>query len=91
VSKVEAFRIAGVYLWFNSADHKPPHFHAERPGAWEVRIYFLRHPNEMVEIKWGRPKRAELRKLLALAESKRGPLLAEWERKVCVTDAGQEK
>jgi hypothetical protein len=89
--KLEAFRVSGLDLWFNSADHKPPHFHAERPGVWEVRVYFLRDRSEMVEKKWGDgPKRGKLKRLLTLAELKRADLLAEWERKVCIKDPGQE-
>jgi len=46
----------------------------------------------MVETKWGdEPKRAELKKLLTLAEVNRTELLAEWERKVCIKDPGQER
>jgi uncharacterized protein DUF4160 len=88
--KLDAFRIPGLDLWFNSADHKPPHFHAERSGAWEVRIYFLRYPREMVETKWGKPKKGELKQLLMLAEVHRAELFAEWERKVCIRAPGQE-
>jgi hypothetical protein len=72
--------------------YKPPHFHAERPGDWELRIYFLRDPGEMIEKKWGeQPKPAELRKLLSLAEKHRVDLLAEWQRKVCVREPGPER
>lgn len=88
--KLDAFPFPGLDLWFNSADHRPPHFHAERPGHWEVRVFFLRHARDMVEKKWGRPKKGELKQLLMLAESHRAELLAEWERKVCIGAPGQE-
>jgi len=38
---VDAFEIDGLDLWFNSSDHLPPHFHARKPGEWEVRVYIL--------------------------------------------------
>jgi len=92
MAKVEAFRMDGLYLWFNSSDHRPPHFHVELPDAWELRIFFLRGRSEMVEKKWGgEPRRAELRKLLALAEAHRAELMAEWQRRVSVTDPGPER
>jgi hypothetical protein len=92
MGKVDAFRIAGLDLWFNSADHKPSHFHAEKTGVWEVRVYFLRDPSEMVEKKWGDdPKAAELKKLRTLAETHRLSLLEEWERKVSVKDPGPDR
>jgi hypothetical protein len=53
VPKIDAFQIAGLDLWFNSADHQPPHFHAEWPDGGEVRVYLLRDPDEMVERKVG--------------------------------------
>jgi hypothetical protein len=36
VPKVDAFSVAGLVLRFYSNDHMPPHFHAEKPGRWEV-------------------------------------------------------
>jgi len=92
VGKVDAFRIAGLDLWFNSADHKPPHFHAERAGIGEVRLYFLRAPSQMIEKKWGYDlSKAEQKKLLELAEGHRTELLKEWEHKVFVKDLGPDK
>jgi hypothetical protein len=38
--KVECFEIPGVYCWFWSNDHDPPHFHAKREGEWEIRVRF---------------------------------------------------
>jgi hypothetical protein len=92
VGRVDAFRIDGLDLWFNSADHKPPHFHAEKVGVGEVRIYFLRDPGQMVERKWGYGLgKTDLKKLLILAEGHRSELLKEWEHKVFVKDPGPGK
>jgi hypothetical protein len=83
MGRVDAFRLPGLDLWFNSSDHLPPHFHAEKLGLWEVRVFFLRDPSEMVEKKWGRePRPAELVRLVELAERHRPLLNEEWERKV---------
>lgn len=90
--RLDAFRIAGLELWFNSADHKPPHFHAEKIGAWEARVFFLRDPIEMVELKWGeQPKPADLKMLKTLAVEHRVQLLEEWEQKVVVKDPGPDR
>jgi hypothetical protein len=39
--------LTGLELWFNSRDHLPPHFHAEKVGQWEVRVMFMRQPVEL--------------------------------------------
>jgi len=89
MGRVLAFQISGLDLWFNSADHQPPHFHAERFNQWELRIYFLRDKRDMHEKIWGKdPRAAELKKLLAAAEEHRAELLQEWEQKVHVKTRG---
>lgn len=79
--KVDALTVAGLELWFNSNDHRPPHFHAEKPGEWEVRIKFLKDPEEMVEViysaKRNRPNRSDLKDLTGLAVENRIALLEE--------------
>jgi hypothetical protein len=50
VPKVATFSVAGLESWFNSDDHLPPHFHAEKSGEWEVRVRFRLDPNEMIEV-----------------------------------------
>jgi hypothetical protein len=76
----------GIALWFNSSDHAPPHFHAEKAGEWAVRVRFLRPPEQMFEVmfsfKRGRPRPADLRELGELAERHRSELLEEWQCKV---------
>jgi hypothetical protein len=86
MGRVEAFSVAGLDLWFNSHDHAPPHFHARRPGIWEIRIYFLTCTEHLAdfEIKWGnRPSSKELKQLVTAGVGCREALLEEWEAKVC--------
>lgn len=93
VAKVSAFGIPGLDLWFNSNDHRPPHFHAEQPGDWEVRVLFLRAPSKMIEERWQNrsPKASTLRELCNAAEEHREQLLREWEQKVSVTEPGPNR
>jgi len=79
VPKVESFVIDGLRLWWWPNDHEPPHFHAERPGEWEVRVLFL---SDQIETKWGRPRGSRLKALRAQTANHRAELLLEWERKV---------
>jgi hypothetical protein len=92
VPKVDAFSVAGLALRFYSNDHMPPHFHAEKPGHWEVRVRFRRDPSEMIEfITKKRPRASELKELKRLAELHRIALLAEWDAKVSITAPGANK
>jgi hypothetical protein len=78
--------VAGLELWFNSHDHGPPHFHARRPGLWEVRIYILTCTQFFTDydLKWGgTPCGRDLRELGVGAARHRVALLAEWNAKVC--------
>jgi hypothetical protein len=93
VARVASFELPGLELWFNSNDHLPPHFHAEQPGDWEVRVLFLRDPSEMIEIRWRNraPRARILRELCDAAERHREQLLEEWEQKVSVTAPGPQR
>ena len=85
MGKLAAFSIAGLDLWFNSLDHRPPHFHARRPGEWEIRVYILECTKSELsyEIKWGtNPNRRYRDELFTMALHHRVSLLMEWERKV---------
>lgn len=87
--KVDAFTVAGLVLRFYSNDHMPPHFHAEKPGCWEVRVRFRRGPSKMIEfVTKKRPRASELKELKRLAVKHRVALMAEWEAKVSVTEPG---
>ena len=86
LGRVDVFVIAGLDLWFNSHDHGPPHFHARRPGEWEIRVYFLSSTEERLdfEVRWGRePPGAYVRTLTEHVTTGRAELLNEWEQKVC--------
>ena len=93
--KVTAFKLPGLDLWFYSDDHMPPHLHAEKSGDWELRVFFLRHPDDMIEVIYSnkprRPSKADLKKLKANAEKYRVELLEEWESKVHATGPGTER
>ncbi|MGA3212341.1 MAG: DUF4160 domain-containing protein [Terriglobales bacterium] len=90
MGKVEAFALAGIEVWFNSNDHIPPHFHAKRPGEWEIRVFFLECTagNLAFQIKWGKkkgPLSGERAAMLAAVLKHRAALLKEWEQKVCTS------
>ena len=93
--KVACLAVAGVELWFNSNDHLPPHFHAEKSGEWEVRVFFLRGEDEMVEVVYSvrrrRPSKADLRELVDNVANHRADLLSEWETVVGVKAPGPER
>ncbi|MBI5488783.1 MAG: DUF4160 domain-containing protein [Deltaproteobacteria bacterium] len=88
MAKVTAFTIPGLDLWFNSSDHIPPHFHARKPGCWEVRVFFMDcAPGWLASKKvWprgrGGPRRQEREAILDATLAHRVELLAEWETKV---------
>lgn len=88
MAKIDCFSIEGVQCWFNSQEHKPPHFHAKRRGEWEYRVYFQKLENEMLEVKWrnGRISRQDNKSLCDKASTFREELLKEWETKVKYED-----
>lgn len=90
MSKVHAFAVDGIQLWFNSNDHRPPHFHAETADG-EVRVLFMRDPVEL-EVVWGQvPKKRIRRALEKLCAEHRDALCVEWSAKVACVDPGPEK
>ena len=80
--------IPGLDLWFNSADHLPYHFHAKKPGWWEIRIALLdcRAGHLEWDLKWRKkgngPNGNERKAILKAVLAHRTELLAEWEAKV---------
>lgn len=91
MAKVDCFAIHGTELWFNSNDHLPPHFHASTT-SWEARVFFMRAPKEMFELKWGTdPTAKKKRELCDRAEENRVELLQEWERKVNISTPGPQR
>lgn len=90
--RVDAFSVAGLVLLFYSNDHMPPHFHAEKPGRWEIRVRFLRTRSQMIEfITKNKPRASELKELKRLVEVHRVALLAEWEAKVSISEPGADR
>lgn len=86
MGKLECFSVDGLDCWFNSHDHLPPHFHARRPGEWEIRVFFLlcTEKNLQHEIKWGaEPSKKYRNAILDAVSSHRAELLTEFEEKVC--------
>ena len=88
VARVDCIAVPGVELFFNSLDHLPPHFHALRPGEWEVRVYFLKERAQMLDLKWRQQGMtgATRRALTKLAEEHREDLLQEFDEKVNTDD-----
>lgn len=95
VSKVHAFKIDGLYVYFRSSDHTPPHFHVKKAGHWEIRVFILTCHKKKLDfnVKWskkGKPTAAEKRKILEQVLVGRQKLLEEWEEKVCVREETNE-
>ena len=78
--RVECISVPGLRAWFITGDHIPWHFHLEKRGEWEVKMFFMRERNEMIEIVWGPGPRGKLkREITQAAEQNRDELLNEWE------------
>jgi hypothetical protein len=91
VPNVRCVTLTGLELWFNSRDHLPPHFHAEKVGQWEVRVMFMRQPVEL-ELRWGsEPTGKDQKRLRSAADAHRLALLVEWEHAVCIKEPGAEE
>jgi hypothetical protein len=85
MGKVSCFKLDGVECWFNSQEHRPPHFHARKKGHWHVRVYFQKTKDDMIERATGPRERMSSKDANALtdmAERCRAELLKEWEKKV---------
>lgn len=81
--RVECFEVPGLDLRFHSHDHRPAHFHARKPGEWEIRVFFLREPPAFAEeFVVTRISASTLRMLLERAAEHRAELLEEWSRGV---------
>jgi hypothetical protein len=79
--------ILGLDAWFNSNDHLPPHFHLEKRGKWEIRVYFLLSGKKMFDVKWGKgPTGSEKNFIEKKLQSVRSKLLEEWSVKVSTAE-----
>ncbi len=90
MGKVESIKVHGLDLWFNSSDHLPPHFHARRPGDWEIRVYFPECTSDYLkyDVKWP-PQLNEIPKkylkdLMRMITENMEQLYKEYERKTCL-------
>lgn len=87
--KVVSFAIVGIELCFYSSDHAPPHFHAEKAGEWNIRVFIETTTVRELHYatKWPRNPPPHLpSKLEKLLRDKtvthRAALLQEWQDKV---------
>ncbi len=89
--ELDAFCISGLKLMFYSNDHSPPHFHAEKIGQWNIRIYIETTTEEQLafDVKWPKKSKStsippsDVRKELArLVVANRDVLMAEWSARV---------
>jgi hypothetical protein len=81
--QVKCFEIDGIYCWFWSNDHDPPHFHAKKEGKWEIRVKFTQSDEDMFEhVRGCNPKGKTLRLLRETVKENREHLFAEWEASV---------
>jgi len=92
LGKVECFKIEGLDLLFHSNDHLPSHFHAEKSGEWDIRVYILLCSKENGLVFTPRyPLKPEIssrekKQILKLVLENRSKLLEEWEKKVCIKE-----
>ncbi len=90
--RLEAFTVDGLELWFNSADHAPAHFHARKPGEWEIRVNIIMTTSNELAFSFKWPRRGaslsgRLQRLLRDATvAHRVALLREWQEKVSVKE-----
>lgn len=89
MGEVDAFKIDGLKCYFASGDHLPQHFEVYRPGAYIVRIYFLR-TNKKRGLNWDYKRQigdgfesAERDLLFEHVMKHKRRLLREWHEKVC--------
>ena len=86
---VTSFKLDGIYCWFYSNEHKPPHFHAKRAGQWHITVAFLESRHNMIRRAKGprgRIKKADQEAVLDMAVLYREELLKEWEQKAVCND-----
>lgn len=95
--KLETFRVEGLILKFNSSDHMPQHIHVLKLGGkWDIRVYFMTCMEGFLDYDYKKPpnppddfdgiSKSERKELLEKILQHRVELLAEWERKVEVSE-----
>lgn len=82
-------QIDSLEIIFYSNDHEPEHFHARKPGEWEIRVYFRFCTADHLEYeeKWtlksAGPSKKDRERLCDYVQQHRNSLEHEWETKVC--------
>lgn len=93
--KVACFAVAGVRLWFNSNDHMPPHFHAEKVREWQVRVYLIDGARQMIEVMYStrtnRPSKSDLKEIVDKTRAHRDELYQQWQAAVDVKIPGPKR
>ena len=82
MANVKAFHVPGLKMWFYSGDHQPPHFHAQRPGHWDARVFILEDDERMIQVirpPNGRIHAKDRRAIVAGVKHHRIGLMEEWE------------
>jgi hypothetical protein len=92
VGKVDCFSLAGLDIYFNSSDHRPPHFHVGC-ADWEIRVFIdttsvesglsfnYKYPRNPSKNFMGITSKQK-KELLGLVVNHRAQLLQEWQQKV---------
>lgn len=83
------YQLDGIVIVFYSNDHAPPHFHARKPGEWEIRV-FLEDSEDAAfhfDFKWQSKaeglSRSEISLISEFVRSNRESLKLEWKTFVC--------
>jgi len=80
--RLRCFTMDGVLVWFYTHDHEPPHFHARKLDAWEIRVFFGASTSTALMYEYVWQQRAmtgrEERTLRALVAEHAGDILIEW-------------
>ena len=78
----------GLRFFYESNDHYPAHFHVQKDGAWNIRVYFLKCTEDTLNFDFKWPKKgqsvdAKTQKMIReKIVGKQGDLLKEFEKVV---------
>lgn len=70
----------------------PPHFHVEKRGEWEIRVYYLECTGTHLEFEMKYPKRGiilarDRDAIIAQVTAHQADLMKEWTSKVCTGES----
>lgn len=93
MGKIGGFNLNGLEAFFQSGDHRPPHFHVKKKGEWEIRVYIATTTKSNLDYSFKFPKNnsktidsKEKEKIINFVINKRESLLVDWETQVCVKE-----